>query len=132
MEKYVMVTFPEIQDFREHKRWGECIFCQAIDGHPCPDSTYMVPEGLYRQVKGTLSCSSEIVEHLGETFIVEGEEAVLVGYNNYNGDCIVSITSETSDLGWKLLDEDDIILYEVNSRKYWYASWTELKESRSE
>lgn len=38
-----MVTFPEIQDFMEHERWGECIFCQAIDGHPCPDSTYMVP-----------------------------------------------------------------------------------------
>lgn len=132
MEKYVMVTFPEIQDFMEHERWGECIFCQAIDGHPCPDSTYMVPEGLYRQVKGMLGCSSEIVKHLGETFIVGGEEAVLVGYNNENCDCIVSFTSETCDLGWGLLDDSDIILHEVNSGNYWYIPWDDLEESRSE
>lgn len=50
MEKYVLVTFPEIHDFMVHKRWGECIFCQEITGHPCPDSAYMVPEDLYNEV----------------------------------------------------------------------------------
>ena len=50
MEKYVLVSFPEIQYFMEHSRWSECIFCQEIEGHPCEDSTYAVPEDLYYQV----------------------------------------------------------------------------------
>lgn len=39
-ELYVLISWPEIQDFMEHERWEECIFCQEIEGHPCPDSTY--------------------------------------------------------------------------------------------
>lgn len=35
MKVYVMVSFPEIQDFMEHPRWNECIFCQSIEGHEC-------------------------------------------------------------------------------------------------
>lgn len=50
MEKYVLVSFPEIQYFMEHSRWSECILCQEIEGHPCEDSTYAVPEDLYYQV----------------------------------------------------------------------------------
>lgn len=50
MQRYVMVTWPEIQDFMMHERWSECIFCIEITGHPCPDSTYMVPESLYKEV----------------------------------------------------------------------------------
>lgn len=50
MEKYVLVSFPEIQYFMEHPRWSECIFCIEIEGHPCEDSTYAVPEDLYYQV----------------------------------------------------------------------------------
>lgn len=30
MERYVLVSFPEIQDFMEHPRWSECVFCQDI------------------------------------------------------------------------------------------------------
>lgn len=41
-ELYVLISWPEIQDFMEHERWEECIFCQEIEGHPCPDSTYAV------------------------------------------------------------------------------------------
>lgn len=29
-ELYVLVSWPEIQDFMEHERWEECIFCQEI------------------------------------------------------------------------------------------------------
>ena len=47
---YKLVTFPEIQDFMLHPRFGECIFCVEIVGHPCPDSTYAVPEDLYNEV----------------------------------------------------------------------------------
>lgn len=49
-EKYLLVEWPDIQDFMEHPRWSECIFCQEIEGHPCPDSTYAVPESLYNEV----------------------------------------------------------------------------------
>ena len=47
MEKYILVSWPEIQEFMDHPRWSECIFCMEIEGHPCPDSSYMVPESLY-------------------------------------------------------------------------------------
>lgn len=105
MEKYVMVTFPEIQDFMEHERWGECIFCQAIDGHPCPDSTYMVPESLYEEHIPTENKK----DALEKTFIVEGQEAVLVGYNSESceDDCIVGFRS---DMGWTEFEDSDVIL----------------------
>lgn len=45
-----MVSWPEVQDYMEHPRWNECIFCQDIDGHPCPDFTYMIPEDIYKEV----------------------------------------------------------------------------------
>lgn len=50
MKKYILVSFPEIQDFMEHPRWNECIFCQEIEGHECPDSSYMIPEDLYNEI----------------------------------------------------------------------------------
>lgn len=50
MKKYILVSFPRIQDFMEHPRWSECVFCTEIDGHPCEDSTFAVPEDLYNEV----------------------------------------------------------------------------------
>lgn len=50
MEKYILIGWPEIQDYMEHPRWSECIFCCEIEGHPCPDSTYAVPESLYNEI----------------------------------------------------------------------------------
>lgn len=49
-ERYILVGWPEIQDFMEHPRWSECIFCIEVEGHPCPDNAYMVPESLYEEV----------------------------------------------------------------------------------
>lgn len=49
-ERYILVGWPEIQDFMEHPRWSECIFCMETEGHPCPDNAYMVPESLYEEV----------------------------------------------------------------------------------
>lgn len=46
-DRYVLVSFPEIQEFMNNPRWGECILCTSIEGHECPDSTYAVPEDLY-------------------------------------------------------------------------------------
>ena len=50
MKKYILVGWPEIQDFMMHTRWNECIFCTSITGHEVPDSTYAVPEDLYEEV----------------------------------------------------------------------------------
>ena len=50
IEKYILVSFPEIQKFMAHSRWDECIFCSSIEGHECPDSTYAVPEDLYNEI----------------------------------------------------------------------------------
>jgi len=50
LEKYILVQWPEIQDFMSHSRWSECIFCMEIEGHQCPDNAYMVPESLYNEV----------------------------------------------------------------------------------
>lgn len=49
-ERYVLVSWPEIQYFMDHPRWCECIFCTEIEGHPCNDSTYAVPESLYEEL----------------------------------------------------------------------------------
>ena len=50
MEKYLLVGWPEIQEFTMHPRWSECIFCTEIPRHPCGDSTYAVPESIYNEV----------------------------------------------------------------------------------
>lgn len=48
--RYILVNWPEIQDFMGHPRWSECVFCSEIEGHPCEDSTYAVPEDLYNEI----------------------------------------------------------------------------------
>lgn len=52
MEKYILVGWPEVQEFMDHSRWSECIFCTEIEGHPCLDSAYMVPEDIYKEIFG--------------------------------------------------------------------------------
>lgn len=50
LERYILVEWPEIQNFMNHPKWSECIFCMEIEGHPCPDQSCMVPESLYKEV----------------------------------------------------------------------------------
>lgn len=50
MTKYILVGWPEIQDFMEHPRWSECKFCIETSTNPCEDNTYAVPEDLYYEV----------------------------------------------------------------------------------
>lgn len=124
MEKYVLVTFPEIQDFMVHKRWGECIFCQEIEGHPCPDSAYMVPENLYNEVS---LIPEYISENLGKIFHIEEREATLIGYNRDNEYCIMGFED---NYGWSNLHKDDIILlYKDSVNSYYYIEFKKLIES---
>lgn len=50
MEKYYLIGWPETQKYMDHPRWSECVFCIEIEGHPCPDSTYAIPESLYNEI----------------------------------------------------------------------------------
>lgn len=50
VQKYILVGWPNIQDFMEHPRWNECVFCDSIPGHEVGVSTYAVPEDLYYEV----------------------------------------------------------------------------------
>lgn len=55
MKKCTLVGWPEIQEVVNHPRWSEwseCIFYAKIEGHECPDWTYMVPEDIYKEVFG--------------------------------------------------------------------------------
>lgn len=45
--KYILVSFPEIQYFMENERWNECV--ARIDGN------YFVPENLYNEVINELN-----------------------------------------------------------------------------
>lgn len=47
---YILSPWPENQQFMLHPRWEECIFCESIPDHECPDSSYMIPEDLYNEV----------------------------------------------------------------------------------
>ena len=85
-EKYILVGWPEIQDFMVHPRWNECIFCNEIQGHPCQDSTYAVPESIYNEVMETQGYVNISVEFLEKTIdfisflkLNKGEEVDLDG-----------------------------------------------------
>jgi hypothetical protein len=73
MVKYIMVEWPEIQNYMDHPGWGECILCQSIEGHECPDSAYMVPEDIYDEVHNSVYFSKTGKPELGDRVIISGE-----------------------------------------------------------
>lgn len=126
MERYVLVSFPEIQDFMEHPRWSECVFCQEIQGHPCPDSTYAVPEDLYCEV---IWSSDKILNIIGKRFsFLEGDiyiECVVVGYEKFSNSGNV-IVQRFDEKGWTCVDINDVILLPQSKPSYWYLFPHEL------
>lgn len=94
-----MVSWPEIQDYMEHPRWNECIFCTEIEGHPCPDNTYMIPEDLYNNK----FVEKTIETNLGKILFTE-YHAVLNDKNYYYN---------------RLIRRDDkVLLYDKDNDKY--------------
>lgn len=126
MEKYVMVTFPEIQDFMEHPRYGECIFCQSIEGHECPDSAYMVPEDLYNEVRRNFSLIEFVRDNLGKVFMYKDYKVRVVGYGY---DDIIVELMEDYGYGWEYLDDDDVLYMEADKTgRFYYVGPEELNE----
>ena len=121
MKVYVMVSFPEIQDFMEHPRWNECIFCQSIEGHECPDSTYMVPKDLYEGIESYAFAK----DNLGKTFLYEGREVKVVGHSDE--DIIVEYLD--CDMGWSELDDNDVLLIPADvTGSLYYVGPEDLEE----
>lgn len=50
MNKYVLVEWPEIQDYMDHPRYNECYIVTPIIGENYI-STYVVPEDLYEEIQ---------------------------------------------------------------------------------
>lgn len=121
MKVYVMVSFPEIQDFMEHPRWNECIFCQSIEGHECPDSTYMVPKDLYEGIESYAFAK----DNLGKIFLYEGREVKVVGYSDE--DIIVEYLDR--NMGWSGLDDNDVLLIPADvTGSLYYVGPEDLEE----
>lgn len=72
MKHYVLVGWPEIQDFMVHERWNECVFCIEIENHPVGDSTYAVPFDLYEEV-----CQIPSTKQTNEEALEEGLKQAL-------------------------------------------------------
>lgn len=89
--RYVLVEWPEIQDFMTNPRWNECILCIDIEGHTCPDSIYAVPEDLYNAVTQLDYKMNDRVEHPSHyTWLKKlcGIEAIDITRNmNFNLGC---------------------------------------------
>jgi hypothetical protein len=45
--RYIMVLWPESQQFMEHPRFNECYLVQALEGQEYFDSAYFIPEDIY-------------------------------------------------------------------------------------
>lgn len=103
--KYVKVSWPEIQDFMNHTRWSECIFCQSIDGHEVEDSTYMIPEDLYQEVMNKLIYPFTISTNLGNMVVTPDSVKV----NN-----VVYSLDES-----ELKKGSEVLLYSPEENRYW-------------
>lgn len=109
MTKYVLVSWPEIQNYMTHERWGECILCQSINEHYCQDGSWMVPEDLYNEVTYKLEFPKKYEDTNLGTIVCYETKAVVNGEDTY----------------W--YDEDnvkkgDIVLIYDHYNKKWHTS----------
>lgn len=110
--KYVLVYWPEIQDYMNHPRYKECFLCESLDeddGEPVV-STYMVPEDLYEEIEIGKLYPAEFDIPLGHIYITENE-VILNGIKKY--------TRDESELK----RGSEVILYSPD-RGYWTTTCT--------
>lgn len=108
MTKYIKVSWPECQDYMQHPRWNECIFCIEIEGHPCSDSTYMIPEDLYDEI------NNKFIEHELETNL--GTILVTEFYAKVN--------NELFFYNREIKKDDKVLLYDTSTDEYIITSCT--------
>lgn len=50
-QRYVLVTWPESQQFMDHERFNECLLIQDIDSRiEVGSAAYMIPEDMYLEI----------------------------------------------------------------------------------
>lgn len=84
--KYVLVYWPEIQNYMDHPRYKECYMCESLDEDSDEVSTYMVPEDLYEEVE--FNSYPEVEYYQGMPFYTKRREyskGDLVLFENENG-----------------------------------------------
>lgn len=92
---YKLVSFPEIQAYMDHERWGECMLCISTDAEDTLSNDYVVPEDLYNEVNGIdksklkalLEESADLISmatfELGEDFNPDKLDDKLLFYANF-------------------------------------------------
>lgn len=128
MVKYIMVSWPEIQDFMNDKRWEDCVFCQSVKGHQVPDSTWMIPEDFYNDIKnqfprefqtniGTIVCYEDKAFVNSEEFIYDRKikkgDKVLVYIPNENS-WQIAYCKITEHESFPLVLDDSSLLTGIN------------------
>lgn len=80
MEKYILVGFPEIQHFMVREDFSECVFVNDIK---VEDSSYFVPEVIYREVFG-----NEIAEVEDKYIFVSFPDSQFIESEDILNECI--------------------------------------------
>lgn len=83
MDRYVLVEWPEIQDFMEHPRYNECYSGNSIDENNVTGA-WFVPEDLYYEIEVGKMHSFEINLSNGERFKFKIDK-ITINAKNKNG-----------------------------------------------
>lgn len=104
MNNYILVEWPEIQDFMEHSRYGECYSANSVDESEAT-GVWFVPKDLYEEIK---------IDKLYpiETDISLGHLKITSNYIELNG------IKYIRDIYSKLKKGSEVILYSED-KGYW-------------
>lgn len=108
MTKYILVNWPEIQDYMEHSRYKECYSANSIDENKMT-GVWFVPEDLYEEIQIGKLYPAEFDIPLGHIRITM-DEVILNG---------VKYTRDESELK----RGSEVILYNPN-KGYWTTTCT--------
>lgn len=125
-ERYVLVTITNIEEFKKHELFKECI---PVKHEGIPENSYMIPEDLLE-----IYIDVEYGYLYGQHVIVNEQEAVVVGRGKQCLTCevLVCYVDGNTDRGWTQLDEYDVIMIDaekVPSDRFWYVDILELLEN---
>jgi len=108
MNKYILVYWPEIQDYMEHPRYKECYSANSRDENDTTE-VWFVPEDLYEEIQINKLYPAEFDLPIGHIYITKNKIML-------NG---VKYTRDES----KLKKGSEVILYSP-SKGYWTTTCT--------
>ena len=108
MTKYVIVTFPEIQEYMDSERWNECYQLLA------DDPSYIVPEDLYEwinRIKIPDKYKDTYTENIPRS-IKKGTKVLLYDYDK--DDFVEEVTQTSSCANFPILFSNSSYLEGMN------------------